>query len=46
MGRFHRHDDGSSHEHSHEHPHEHLPGDGVSYGHTEHGDHSGYETGG
>ncbi len=42
MGRFHRHDDGTSHEHDHEHDpghdheHEHPPG-GL-------GDHSGYET--
>jgi hydrogenase nickel incorporation protein HypB len=33
MGRFHRHDDGTLHDHGHEHDHEHL------------GDHSGYETG-
>lgn len=38
MGRFHRHDDGTVHEHHHgDHPHDH--------GHHDHGDHSGYETG-
>ena len=33
MGRFHRHDDGTVHDHEHDHEHGHL------------GDHSGYETG-
>ncbi|HEY5033235.1 MAG TPA: hydrogenase accessory protein HypB, partial [Actinomycetes bacterium] len=42
MGRFHRHDDGSSHEHTHDDSYE----DGVSHQHADHGDHSGYETGG
>ena len=38
MGRFHRHDDGTVHEHHHgDHPHDHS--------HHDHGDHSGYETG-
>lgn len=46
MGRFHRHDDGTVHEH--DHPHDHAEGhepphdDGRSSGH---GDHSGYGTG-
>jgi len=34
MGRFHRHDDGTQHDHEHEHEHD-----------DEHGDHSGYATG-
>jgi hydrogenase nickel incorporation protein HypB len=34
MGRFHRHDDGTQHDHEHDHDHDH-----------EHGDHSGYATG-
>jgi len=34
MGRFHRHDDGTVHEHEHEHEHD-----------DKHGDHSAYETG-
>ncbi len=38
MGRFHRHDDGTVHTHEHDdHPHSHE---------DEHGDHSGYATGG
>ncbi|MEJ5928368.1 hydrogenase nickel incorporation protein HypB [Corynebacterium sp. H128] len=48
MGRFHRHDDGTVHSHDHEHDHEH--GDHVHLEHidpaaSEHGDHSGYDTG-
>jgi hydrogenase nickel incorporation protein HypB len=38
MGRFHRHDDGTVHDHDHDHPHDH--GD-----RHDHGDHSGYGTG-
>ena len=41
MGRFHRHDDGTTHEHEHEHEHEH---DESDHGH-DHGDHSGYDSG-
>ena len=42
MGRFHRHDDGTVHEHDHQHhDHEHEHGDHEH----EHGDHSGYATG-
>lgn len=36
MGRFHRHDDGTTHSHVHEH---------AADAHHEHGDHSGYSTG-
>lgn len=36
MGRFHRHDDGTAHDHEHDHNHDHD---------HEHGDHSGYATG-
>ncbi|MGY2876103.1 hydrogenase nickel incorporation protein HypB [Marmoricola sp. URHA0025 HA25] len=43
MGRFHRHDDGTVHEHEHDHehahPHEH------DHDNDHHGDHSAYETG-
>ena len=56
MGRFHRHDDGTSHDHPHEHEHAHspepAPGQTPAHEepsgehHAEHlGDHSGYETG-
>src|SRR4051794_32044565 len=40
MGRFHRHADGTVHDHPHEHDHAHEHGDPH-----EHGDHSGYATG-
>ena len=41
MGRFHRHDDGTVHDHDHgEHDHDHGDHD-----HGDHGDHSGYATG-
>lgn len=40
MGKFHRHDDGTEHEHPHEHEHAHE----HEHPH-EHGDHSGYQTG-
>ena len=42
MGRFHRHDDGTVHDHDHMHTDEH--GDGTAHFH-DHGDHSGYDTG-
>ena len=43
MGRFHRHDDGTVHEHHHgDHPHDHSHHDHSPH---DHGDHSGYETG-
>jgi len=41
MGRFHRHDDGTVHEHDDEHPSDRATGTSES----EHGDHSAYETG-
>lgn len=41
MGRFHRHDDGTVHEHDHEHAEDH----GHDHGHEHLGDHSGYATG-
>ena len=50
MGRFHRHDDGTvhshdhSHDHTHHHEHDHLHV-GVDAEHSEHGDHTGYDTG-
>jgi hydrogenase nickel incorporation protein HypB len=46
MGRFHRHDDGTTHTHSHDGPDgsaAHALGSGHS--HNDHGDHSGYRTG-
>lgn len=44
MGRFHRHDDGTVHEHDHgDHPHHHDHGDYVADPEVI-GDHSGYET--
>ena len=48
MGRFHRHDDGTVHEHDHLDDHAHVDGQGHPDGHDhphEHGDHSGYGTG-
>lgn len=41
MGRFHRHDDGTEHEHDHDDHHDH----GGSHDHADVGDMSGYETG-
>lgn len=51
MGRFHRHDDGTEHDHDHEHDeghehvhdHQHVPNSAASV--SEHGDHSAYRTG-
>ena len=44
MGRFHRHDDGTVHEHDHgEHPHHHDHGEYVADPEVI-GDHSGYDT--
>ncbi|QGU02714.1 Hydrogenase isoenzymes nickel incorporation protein HypB [Corynebacterium kalinowskii] len=53
MGRFHRHDDGTVHSHDHDHEHhdhdhdhgEHVHLDHIDPATSEHGDHSGYETG-
>ncbi|AKK02507.1 hydrogenase nickel incorporation protein HypB [Corynebacterium epidermidicanis] len=46
MGRFHRHDDGTVHSHDHDHDgHEHVHLDHIDPATSEHGDHSGYETG-
>jgi hydrogenase nickel incorporation protein HypB len=45
MGRFHRHDDGTTHSHDHgDHDHDHDHGHGHDHDH-DHGDHSGYATG-
>ena len=41
MGRFHRHDDGTLHDHPHDHDHGHD----HEHNHDHLGDHSGYETG-
>ena len=41
MGRFHRHDDGTEHDHDHDHDHHHD----HDHGHDHLGDHSGYATG-
>jgi hydrogenase nickel incorporation protein HypB len=45
MGRFHRHDDGTVHNHDHIHNHTHDHGDGPHTHDQAHGDHSGYDTG-
>jgi hydrogenase nickel incorporation protein HypB len=49
MGRFHRHDDGSVHDHEHDGDHEHDYDHEHPHDHTSHaadiGDMSGYETG-
>jgi len=46
MGRFHRHDDGTSHVHEHDHDHDHDHPHSYAPEGTEHfGDHSGYQTG-
>jgi hydrogenase nickel incorporation protein HypB len=47
MGRFHRHDDGTVHEHDHDHSHDHSHdhGPGLPDPVSEHGDHSAYDTG-
>ncbi|MCL2735818.1 MAG: hydrogenase nickel incorporation protein HypB [Propionibacteriaceae bacterium] len=53
MGRFHRHEDGTIHEHDHEHDHDHDHEHGHDHDHHMDaeraeliGDHTGYETGG
>ena len=54
MGRFHRHDDGTEHDHGHGHGHGHGHDDGHDHGHDhghdddhghDHGDHTSYATG-
>jgi hydrogenase nickel incorporation protein HypB len=45
MGRFHRHADGTAHEHGpHDHPHDHDHPHHHEHEHRDVGDHSGYET--
>ncbi|MCL8025395.1 hydrogenase nickel incorporation protein HypB [Nocardioides bruguierae] len=49
MGRFHRHDDGTVHDHEHSHDHDHPEDEHAPAheprDHGDHGDHSAYETG-
>ncbi len=44
MGRFHRHEDGTEHDHDHDDDHGHAHAHRDEHG-DEHGDHSGYRTG-